>query len=100
MRRFFCYLRLLGQQRALTSRPCGGLDPDGRMYLLDRWRKQSASDQWIESFCDLVNERKPVGWAEEKGQISAGIGPALISVAVTDKLTFIASSFQREETRR
>jgi predicted phage terminase large subunit-like protein len=54
-----------------------GLDPDGRMYLLDRWRKQTASDEWIESFCDLVNEWKPVGWAEEKGQISAGIGPAL-----------------------
>jgi predicted phage terminase large subunit-like protein len=47
------------------------------MYLLDRWRKQTASDEWIESFCDLVNEWKPVGWAEEKGQISAGVGPAL-----------------------
>ena len=54
-----------------------GLDPEGRMYLLDRWRKQSASDEWIESFCDLVLEWKPIGWAEEKGQISAGIGPAL-----------------------
>jgi predicted phage terminase large subunit-like protein len=54
-----------------------GLDPDGRMYLLDRWRKQSSSDEWIEVFCDLVQEWKPVGWAEEKGQISAGVGPAL-----------------------
>ena len=25
-----------------------GLDPEGRMYLLDRWRKQSSSDEWIE----------------------------------------------------
>jgi hypothetical protein len=47
------------------------------MSLLDRWRKQTAPDEWIESFCDLVKEWKPVGWAEEKGQISAGIGPAL-----------------------
>jgi predicted phage terminase large subunit-like protein len=54
-----------------------GLDPDGKMHLLDRWRKQSASDEWIESFCDLVKEWQPVGWAEEKGQISAGVGPAL-----------------------
>ena len=54
-----------------------GLDPEGRMYLLDRWRRQSASDEWIESFCDLVKEWKPMGWAEEKGQISAGVGPAL-----------------------
>ena len=54
-----------------------GLDPEGRMYLMDLWRKQSASDEWIEAFCDLVTLWKPVGWAEEKGQISAGIGPAL-----------------------
>jgi predicted phage terminase large subunit-like protein len=54
-----------------------GLDPEGRMYLLDRWRKQSASDQWIEAFCDLAIEWKPMAWAEEKGQISAGVGPAL-----------------------
>jgi len=47
------------------------------MYLLDRWRKQSSSDEWIEAFCDLVQEWKPMGWAEEKGQISAGVGPAL-----------------------
>ena len=31
-----------------------GLDPEGRMYLLDLWRKQTASDEWIEAFCDLV----------------------------------------------
>ena len=54
-----------------------GIDPEGRMYLLDRWRKQSSSDEWIEAFCDLVLEWKPVGWADEKGQISAGVGPAL-----------------------
>jgi predicted phage terminase large subunit-like protein len=54
-----------------------GVDPDGRMYLLDRWRKQSSSDEWIEAFCNLVLEWKPMAWAEEKGQISAGVGPAL-----------------------
>ena len=54
-----------------------GIDPEGKMYLLDRWRKQSSSDEWIEAFCDLVQEWKPMGWAEEKGQISAGVGPAL-----------------------
>jgi predicted phage terminase large subunit-like protein len=54
-----------------------GLDPEGRMYLLDLWRKQTSSDEWIEAFCNLVSEWKPVGWAEEKGQISAGVGPAL-----------------------
>jgi predicted phage terminase large subunit-like protein len=47
------------------------------MYLLDLWRRQTASDEWIEGFCNLVMEWKPMGWAEEKGQISAGVGPAL-----------------------
>jgi predicted phage terminase large subunit-like protein len=54
-----------------------GIDPEGRMYLLDLWRKQTASNDWIESFCDLVLKWKPMAWAEEQGQIRAGIGPFL-----------------------
>lgn len=54
-----------------------GLDPDGRMYLLDLWRKQAASDEWVESFCDLVLKWKPMSWAEEQGQIKSGVGPFL-----------------------
>jgi predicted phage terminase large subunit-like protein len=54
-----------------------GLDPEGNMYLLDLWRKQTSSEQWIEAFCDLVKKWKPVGWAEESGQIKAGVGPFL-----------------------
>lgn len=54
-----------------------GLDPEGRMYLLDLWRKQASSDVWIESFCDLVTRWKPLEWAEEQGQIRAGVGPFL-----------------------
>jgi predicted phage terminase large subunit-like protein len=54
-----------------------GLDPEGRMYLLDLWRKQAAADDWIESFCDLVLRWKPIGWAEEQGQIRSGVGPFL-----------------------
>lgn len=54
-----------------------GVDPENRMYLLDLWRKQAASDQWVEAFCDLVLEHKPMGWAEEQGQIKSGVGPWL-----------------------
>jgi predicted phage terminase large subunit-like protein len=54
-----------------------GLDPEGRMYVLDLWRKQSSSDEWIEAYCDLVLKWKPIGWAEETGQIRAGVGPYL-----------------------
>ena len=54
-----------------------GVDPDGHMYLLDLWRKQAASDEWVEAFCSLVREWKPREWAEEQGQIKAGVGPFL-----------------------
>lgn len=54
-----------------------GLDADENMYLLDLWRKQAASDEWVESWCDLVLKWKPIGWAEEHGQIKSGVGPFL-----------------------
>jgi hypothetical protein len=54
-----------------------GIDPDQRMYLLDLWRKQAASDEWIEAYCDLVLKWKPMEWAEEQGQIRSGVGPFL-----------------------
>jgi hypothetical protein len=54
-----------------------GIDVEGRLYLLDLWRAQTSSDRWVEAFCDLVNEWKPMGWAEESGQIKAGVGPFL-----------------------
>ena len=52
-----------------------GVDPDGRMYLLDLWRQQASSDVWIEAFCNLVLKHKPIEWAEETGQIKASLGP-------------------------
>ena len=54
-----------------------GIDPEWRMYILDLWRAQTSSADWVESFCDLVERWKPIGWAEETGQIRAGIGPFL-----------------------
>jgi predicted phage terminase large subunit-like protein len=54
-----------------------GIDPDDKMYLLDLWRGQTSSDVWIETFCDLVLKWSPIGWAEETGQIRAGVGPHL-----------------------
>lgn len=54
-----------------------GVDPDGKMYLLDLWRRQASSDVWIEAVCDLVLKWKPLTWAEETGQINAGVGPFL-----------------------
>jgi len=55
-----------------------GLDPEGNPWLLDMWRQQASSDVWVDAFCDLVLKWKPVGWAEETGQIKSGVGPFLI----------------------
>ena len=54
-----------------------GIDPDWRIYLLDLWRAQTTPDKWIEAFCDLIQQWKPIGWAEETGQIKASVGPFL-----------------------
>ena len=54
-----------------------GMDPNGRLWLLDLWRGQAASDTWVEAFCDLVRKWRPIGWGEDVGQIRAGIGPFL-----------------------
>lgn len=52
-----------------------GIDVEGRIWILDLWRDQTASDVWIETFCDLVKHWNPMGWAEETGQIKASLGP-------------------------
>lgn len=70
-----------------------GLDPDGRMYLLDLWRKQASSDVWVESWCDLVLKWKPMEWAEEQGQIKAGVGPFLERRAREKKAYTVRTQF-------
>lgn len=66
-----------------------GIDPKGGMWLLDVWRKQAASDQWIEAFCDLVKHWKPFAWAEETGQIKSGVGP-FIDRRMRERQAFVA----------
>jgi hypothetical protein len=70
-----------------------GIDPQWRMYVLDLWHARTSSDRWIEAFCDLVLQWKPIGWAEEQGQIRAGVGPS-------GTLTSPGRSSQRVATRR
>jgi hypothetical protein len=31
--------------------------------------------EWVEAYCDLVLKWRPSFWAEEKTQITSGIGP-------------------------
>jgi len=58
-----------------------GIDPKRRMFLLDLWRQQTSSNVWIEAYCDLVQKWKPIFWAEEKSQITSGVGPFITARA-------------------
>jgi len=52
-----------------------GIDHKERMFLLDLWRKQADPREWVEAYCDLVLKWRPSFWAEERTQITSGIGP-------------------------
>ena len=54
-----------------------GLDAQDRPWLLDLWRGRTASDVWVEAWCELVKWWKPMTWGEERGQIISGVGPWL-----------------------
>ncbi len=55
-----------------------GVDPNDDIYVLDWWRQQTDSEEWVETFLDLMNKWKPLMWAEEKGQIVSGVGPFIV----------------------
>lgn len=55
-----------------------GVDPDSKIYLIDWWRKQTTSDQWIESKLDLIKKHEPTVWFGEGGVIQKAIEPALM----------------------
>jgi hypothetical protein len=38
-----------------------GQDSEGRLWLLDLWRRQASTDQWIEALADLVRKWRPLG---------------------------------------
>ncbi|MDQ8732590.1 phage terminase large subunit [Bradyrhizobium sp. LHD-71] len=50
---------------------------------------EAAADEWIEAFGDLVLKWKPIGWAEEQGQIRAGVGPFL-EKRLSERRAFVA----------
>jgi len=54
-----------------------GVDPDDCMYVLDLWRKRTSAEAWIEAYCDLILQWKPLEWGFEGGQIKSAVGPFL-----------------------
>lgn len=66
-----------------------GVDTQHRIWVLDLWRQQATSDVWVEAFCDLVKIWRPIGWAEESGQIRSAMDP-LIRKRLSERQLFIA----------
>lgn len=54
-----------------------GIDHENRWYLLDWWRKQAQSDEWIETQIDLIEKWKPAIWFGEAGPIRRAVEPFL-----------------------
>ena len=52
-----------------------GVDSDDTIYILDMWRSQTETIDWVEAFCGLVEKWKPARWGEEAGQILKSVGP-------------------------
>lgn len=65
-----------------------GVDNYHNLWVLDLWRGQKSSDVWVEKFCDLVEKWRPLGWAEERGQILSAMGP-LIRKRLMERQLFI-----------
>ena len=70
-----------------------GVDPKGDLYLLDLWRGQTASDEWVNQWCNLVLQWNPDYWAEELGQIRSGVGPFRDQVANERRAWTVLESF-------
>jgi predicted phage terminase large subunit-like protein len=77
-----------------------GIDPDDRPWLLDLWRAQTTSDQWVNAWCDLVKKWKPLFWGEERGQIISAVGPFLDREAKKQKAFTAREQFVSNENKK
>ena len=64
----FTALRIWGVDGSIPS----------KVYMVDGWRGQTSSDQWIEAQCDLIQRYRPQAWYGEGGVIHKAIEPALV----------------------
>lgn len=66
-----------------------GIDPDDNLYVLDVWRKQTTTDQWIDQMIGMMQEHRPHLWAAPADQIKRSVGPFLIK-RMSESRTYIA----------
>lgn len=55
-----------------------GVDANKNIYIKDWWKKQAASNVWIDSQCDLIVKHEPLCWFGETGPIRRSIEPFLM----------------------
>lgn len=51
-----------------------GVSEASDIYLLDLWRARTTPDVWVDAFIGLLQQWKPIEWAEENGQIIKSVG--------------------------
>ena len=54
-----------------------GMCPEGKLWVVDWWYKQTTSDVWIDSLLDLWEKWQPLAWFGEGGVIRRAIEPSL-----------------------
>lgn len=62
-----------------TCHIVGGVDPDGNIYIPHDglWRGQTDSLEWVNALIGMIKQFKPIGWAEESGQIKSALDPLI-----------------------
>jgi predicted phage terminase large subunit-like protein len=54
------------------------VDPIGNIYVIDWWRGQTDTNEWIERQCGLILQHRPACWFGEKGVIEKAVKPYLL----------------------
>lgn len=60
-----------------TVHVIGGLDQDDNLHILDLWRKQVQTDEWIAQMKSMVRSWAPLQWGEEGGVIIKAVSPQI-----------------------
>lgn len=63
-----------------------GVDKDDNLYIVDLWRGQTDSLEWVESLLGMFRRHKPQIWAEEAGVILKSMGPIINKRLMEERL--------------
>lgn len=60
-----------------TCHILAGLSKEGKLWIVDVWRKQADASESTKQFVDWIQRHKPNVWAQESGQIKNALEPFL-----------------------